>query len=82
MMEKSWPELIPHVSSCKSPHMMVGSAVKRFFGEPSMRSGRQRGMCAPCRQRRAWNWHAMHNGLCTREPIALGGLRTTGCMRA
>ncbi|GAB4820393.1 hypothetical protein N2152v2_007439 [Parachlorella kessleri] len=38
MLEKSYPELIPHVSSTKSPHMIVGSAIKNFF---SKKIGRQ-----------------------------------------
>ena len=33
MLEKSYPDLIPHVSSTKSPHMIVGSAIKNFFSK-------------------------------------------------
>lgn len=33
MMEKSYPDLIPHVSSTKSPHMIVGSAIKNYFAK-------------------------------------------------
>jgi iron-only hydrogenase group A len=33
MVEKSYPELIPYLSSCKSPQMMMGSVVKHFFAE-------------------------------------------------
>nr|WNF20756.1 hydrogenase [synthetic construct] len=31
MMEKSYPELIPFVSSCKSPQMMLGAVIKNYF---------------------------------------------------
>lgn len=30
-VEKRYPELIPHLSSCKSPQMMMGSTVKNHF---------------------------------------------------
>lgn len=33
MMEKSYPELIPYVSSCKSPQMMMGAMVKTYMSE-------------------------------------------------
>ena len=33
MVEKSYPELIPYLSSCKSPQMMMGSVVKNFFAK-------------------------------------------------
>nr|WNF20718.1 hydrogenase [synthetic construct] len=33
MMEKSYPELIPFVSSCKSPQMMMGAMVKTYLSE-------------------------------------------------
>lgn len=32
-VETCAPEIIPHVSSCKSPHMMVGSVLKTYFAE-------------------------------------------------
>lgn len=38
MMEKSWPELIAHVSSTKSPQLIVGSAVKNYFARKIGRS--------------------------------------------
>ena len=28
---QSYPELIPHLSSCKSPQMMMGAVVKRYW---------------------------------------------------
>ncbi|KAG2501616.1 hypothetical protein HYH03_000121 [Edaphochlamys debaryana] len=33
MMEKSYPDLIPYVSSCKSPQMMMGTIVKSYLAE-------------------------------------------------
>jgi NADP-reducing hydrogenase subunit HndD len=33
LVRKWHPELLPNCSSCKSPHMMVGAAVKAFFRE-------------------------------------------------
>nr|WNF20752.1 hydrogenase [synthetic construct] len=33
MMEKSYPELIPFVSSCKSPQMMLAAMVKSYLAE-------------------------------------------------
>lgn len=32
-VEKSAPELIPHVSTAKSPHMMQGAVIKTFFSD-------------------------------------------------
>nr|WNF20826.1 hydrogenase [synthetic construct] len=31
MLEKSYPDLIPYVSSCKSPQMMLGAVIKNYF---------------------------------------------------
>jgi formate dehydrogenase major subunit len=31
--ERRYPELIPHLSSCKSPQQMMGATVKNHFGE-------------------------------------------------
>jgi iron only hydrogenase large subunit-like protein len=31
MVEKSNPELIPYLSSCKSPQMMLGAVIKNYF---------------------------------------------------
>lgn len=33
MVEKSYPEMIPYLSSCKSPQMMMGAVIKNFFAE-------------------------------------------------
>jgi formate dehydrogenase major subunit len=33
MLEKRFPELIPHLSSCKSPQQMMGSTVKHHFAQ-------------------------------------------------
>jgi len=33
MVEKSYPDLIPYVSTCKSPQMMMGAVIKNFFAE-------------------------------------------------
>lgn len=32
-METCAPEIIPHISSCKSPHMMVGAVLKTYYAE-------------------------------------------------
>ena len=32
-MEYFFPELIPHVSTCKSPHIMVGAIIKSYFAK-------------------------------------------------
>jgi hypothetical protein len=32
-VETCAPELIPHISTCKSPHMMVGAVLKTYFAE-------------------------------------------------
>ncbi|MEG1436044.1 MAG: NAD(P)-binding protein [Oscillospiraceae bacterium] len=34
-VEKRYPELIPHLSSCKSPQMMMGATVKNHFSKAS-----------------------------------------------
>jgi formate dehydrogenase major subunit len=34
-VERRYPELIPHLSSCKSPQMMMGATVKNHFAEVS-----------------------------------------------
>ena len=31
LVEAAAPELLPHVSSCKSPHLMLGAVLKRYF---------------------------------------------------
>jgi formate dehydrogenase major subunit len=33
MLEKRFPEIIPHLSSCKSPQQMMGATVKTHFAE-------------------------------------------------
>ncbi|MDR1768981.1 MAG: [FeFe] hydrogenase, group A [Propionibacteriaceae bacterium] len=33
MLEKRFPELIPHLSSCKSPQQMMGATVKNHFAQ-------------------------------------------------
>lgn len=32
-LEYEYPDLIPHVSSCKSPHMMLGAVVKSYYAK-------------------------------------------------
>lgn len=32
-IEQNNPEMIPHISSCKSPQQMMGSLIKRYFAE-------------------------------------------------
>ncbi|BDO43051.1 NAD(P)-binding protein [Cellulomonas sp. NTE-D12] len=31
LVERRWPEMIPHLSSCKSPQQMMGATVKRHY---------------------------------------------------
>ena len=31
LVESAAPELLPHVSSCKSPHLMLGAVLKKYF---------------------------------------------------
>lgn len=33
LVERRWPEMIPHLSSCKSPQQMMGATVKNHFAE-------------------------------------------------
>jgi iron only hydrogenase large subunit-like protein len=33
LAEKSFPELLPHLSSCKSPQGMMGSMIKTYFAQ-------------------------------------------------
>lgn len=35
MVEKSNPELIPYLSTCKSPQMMLGAVIKNYFAQES-----------------------------------------------
>lgn len=32
-MEHTWPEELNHLSSCKSPHMMLGALIKSYYAE-------------------------------------------------
>ncbi len=32
-VETCAPEILPHLSTCKSPHMMVGSVLKTYFAD-------------------------------------------------
>ena len=32
-IEMNYPELLPHVSSCKSPHQMFGAVIKSYYAE-------------------------------------------------
>ena len=32
-MEYFYPEIIPHISTCKSPHMMMGAIIKTYFAQ-------------------------------------------------
>ena len=32
-MEYFYPDLIPHISTCKSPHMMVGAIIKSYYAK-------------------------------------------------
>jgi NADH-quinone oxidoreductase subunit G len=36
--EQSYPELLPHLSSCKSPQQMFGAVVKRYFAKNAGKS--------------------------------------------
>ena len=33
MVEKMYPDIIPYLSSCKSPQMMMGAVIKNFFAQ-------------------------------------------------
>ena len=33
LVERRWPEMIPHLSSCKSPQQMMGATVKNHFAQ-------------------------------------------------
>jgi iron only hydrogenase large subunit-like protein len=33
LVEKRYPELIPHLSTCKSPQQMMGATVKNHYGK-------------------------------------------------
>jgi iron-only hydrogenase group A len=35
MMEQSYPKLIPNMSTCKSPHEMLGALIKSYYAEKS-----------------------------------------------
>lgn len=37
LVEGAAPELLPHVSSCKSPHLMLGAVLKRYFAPNVLR---------------------------------------------
>ena len=32
-IEHEYPELLDHLSSCKSPHMMLGSMIKSYYAK-------------------------------------------------
>lgn len=53
-LEKSNPELIPFISSCKSPHMMYGAVVKNFSQELFGRNSNEIYMTSimPCLKKR------------------------------
>lgn len=38
LAEKSFPEILPHVSTCKSPQGMLGSMIKTFFAQQVQRT--------------------------------------------
>lgn len=47
-VETCAPEIIPHISTCKSPHMMVGAVLKTYFAEVGgVWGGRGRGNGPP-----------------------------------
>lgn len=33
MVEKSYPDCIPYLSTCKSPQMMLGAVIKNYFAQ-------------------------------------------------
>eukprot|EP00892_Ulva_mutabilis_P001561 jgi/Ulvmu1/11405/UM075_0067.1 len=37
LAEKSFPEILPHVSTCKSPQGMLGSLIKTYFAQQAQR---------------------------------------------
>ncbi len=52
LVEKRYPELIPHLSSCKSPQQMMGATVKTHFAQTLRRSPWT--TCTWSRSCRAW----------------------------
>lgn len=50
MVEKMYPEIIPYLSSCKSPQMMMGAVIKNYFSEVSGTKPEDICMCSvmPC----------------------------------
>ena len=61
MVAKSAPELIPYISSCKSPHMMYGAVVKRNSEELFGRPAEEIYTCSvmPCVKKRGESDHAI-----------------------
>jgi iron-only hydrogenase group A len=67
MVSKSTPELIPFISSCKSPHMMLGAMVKQYSHELFGREPSQVyfNSVMPCVRKRGESDHAafIHDGV-------------------
>lgn len=61
MVEKTAPELIPYISTCKSPHMMYGAVVKRNSESLFGCSPDELYMCSvmPCVKKRGESDHAV-----------------------
>lgn len=47
-VETCAPEIIPHVSTCKSPHMMVGAVLKTYFAEVGAGGTKPCSCCGGC----------------------------------
>jgi iron only hydrogenase large subunit-like protein len=81
MVEKSYPELLPHVSSTKSPHMIVGSAIKNFFAKKIGRPAREVVVVSimPCLKKQGEADRIMHQ---TMEGVRWGPLQgwVLGCL--
>ena len=51
-IEMNYPELLPHLSTCKSPHQMFGALIKTYFAkkEAERLGGYQNIDCSPLKQ--------------------------------
>ena len=67
LVQNSYPELIPFISTCKSPHMMYGALIKEFSVELFNEQPDKVYFCSvmPCVRKRGESDHAAfsHNGI-------------------
>lgn len=54
-VEGKYPELMPHVSTCKSPQQMFGSVIKKYYKEKDLKEGRETVVVSimPCTAKKA-----------------------------